>query len=170
MAMVSSCPIDALRPTNTTRRLTRKTIVVAISQLVVDKDGDRVVLLLQLLGHGARLGLGHLQTGPAIPLEAGRLGQPAQAGDETARRHGEGVLAIVGTLNCDGQAVGDEEQPARGGLVVDDTRHGDCVRIDKLCGPGKAEREVCNAGECEDGRSIGARRSDELRSVATSVT
>ena len=64
---------------------------MAIGQLVIDEHRDRIVLLLELLPHGARLGLWHLQTGPPIPLEACGLGQAAQAGDEATRGHGEGI-------------------------------------------------------------------------------
>jgi len=92
---------------------TRKAVVVAIGQFVVDEHGDRIVLFLQLLPHGPGIGLGHLEAGPAVPLETCGLGQPTEARDQAPRGHGEGVLAIVGALDGDWQAVGDEEQAAR---------------------------------------------------------
>jgi hypothetical protein len=53
--------------------------------------------------------LRHLKAGPAVPLKGGGLGQTTEATDETARRHGEVIFALLGPLNSDGQAVRDEE-------------------------------------------------------------
>jgi len=97
---------------------------VAIGQLVVNKHRDGIVLGLQPLPHRPGLGLWDLESGPAVPLEARRFGQAAQAGDEATRGHGEGVLAIVGALDGDGQAIGYQEKTADG-LVVNEAGHGD---------------------------------------------
>jgi|TARA_R110002003_G_scaffold2853_1_gene24650 hypothetical protein len=42
-----------------------------VGKLVVEHDGDRVVLLPQLAFQLLHLVLGNLQAGPAIPLEGG---------------------------------------------------------------------------------------------------
>ena len=97
-----------------------------IGKLIIDEDRNCIVLLAQLLAHGASLRLGHLKARPAVPLEARSLGETAQASNETARRHGEGVLAIIAALDSDRQAVRDQKQPAgRSALVFDKARHGD---------------------------------------------
>lgn len=83
---------------------------MAIGQFVVDEDGMSVVLVLEAALHVGDLGLGHLQARPAIPLEAGGLGEPAQAGDESAGRHGKGVVPIFRSLDGDGEPVGQEQQ------------------------------------------------------------
>lgn len=109
--------------------LTRKAVVVTISQLIVNEYGNSVVLLLQALLHAGGLGLGDFQARPSVPLELCSLGQAAQTSDETARGHGEGILAVIGALDGDGKTVGDEEQAAgAGAFLVDDTGHFDgCV-------------------------------------------
>lgn len=114
-----------------TAALTRKAVVMTISQLVVNEYGNGVVFLLQALLHAGGFGLGNFQAWPSIPLELCTLSQAAQTSDETARGHGEGVLAVIGALDGDGQTVGDEQQAAGAGWF-DDTGHcGGCV-----CGGG----------------------------------
>lgn len=104
---------------------TRKSVIVAIGKLVVDKDGVGVIFVLETLSHTVQLILGHLEAGPAIPLEASRLAQARQASDQAPRRHGEAVATIFGTLDGDGETVGEEEQAAgaRLGAVIDNGRH-----------------------------------------------
>lgn len=99
-------------------RLTRESVVVAIRKLVIDEDGMSAVLVLEALPHAVDLVLRDLEAGPAIPLEAGGLAQAAQASDKATRRHGKAVAAILGALDGDGQAVGEEQQAARDGLVA----------------------------------------------------
>lgn len=97
-----------------------------ICQLIINEDWVRAILVLETLLHAIDLVLGNLETRPAVPLEGRRLGEAAEAGDETAGRHGEGVAAIIGALDGDGEAVGEEEETAWGGLAVfvDDGAHG----------------------------------------------
>jgi len=104
--------------------LTRESIVVAICQFVVDKDRHCAVFVLQALLDHRYLVFGHLQTGPAIPLEGGGLGQTAESAHQTSRGHGKVVFAIFGALNGDGKAVGHEQQA---GLVLGffDRGHGE---------------------------------------------
>jgi hypothetical protein len=68
---------------------------VTVGELVVDEDGMRAIFGLEAILHAGDLVLGNLEARPAVPLEAGGLGQAAETGDETARRHGERVLAIL---------------------------------------------------------------------------
>ena len=98
-----------------------------ICQLIVDKNRMGAIIILETLLHGLQLVLGHLQAGPAVPLEAGGLAKTAQASDEAAGRHREVVGAIFGALDGDGKTVGEEEQAAGSGLAVlfDDAGH--CV-------------------------------------------
>lgn len=84
------------------RYRTGKAIVVSVGELVVDEDRVGPVLDAQALLHACGLSLGDLQTWPAVPLERGRLGESAKAGDEAAGGHGEGVAPIVGAFNGDG--------------------------------------------------------------------
>ena len=103
---------------------------MAVGKLVVHEHGHGAVLIPQALPHGAGFGLRNLKTGPTIPLEAGGLGQAAEASDQTARAHGKAVLAVVGALNRDWQAVGDQQQPTpRAGLVFLNAWHCDVVRV-----------------------------------------
>ena len=95
--------------------LTRKTVIMTISQLIVNKYGNGVVFLLQALLHAGGLGLGNFQARPSVPLELCSLGQAAQASDETAGGHGESVLAVIGALDGDGKTVGNEQQAAGAG-------------------------------------------------------
>lgn len=83
-----------------------------VSQLVVDKDGNSAIFHLELLAHGFRLGVRHLQPGPTVPFELGRLGQSTETGDQASRGHGKSVGAIIGALDGDGEAVGDEKKTA----------------------------------------------------------
>lgn len=62
-----SVRLSSCRP----EKLTRKAIVVAVGQVVVNEDWDRAVLFLEALFDDRDLGLGNLQAGPAVPLEGG---------------------------------------------------------------------------------------------------
>lgn len=75
--------------------LTGEAVVVAVGQVVVEHDGNRVEVVLKLLPQVANLVLWDLKTGPAIPLESGRFGETAQAADESSGGHAEIVLALV---------------------------------------------------------------------------
>ena len=85
------------------------------------------IVVLEALLHVIDLVLGDLEAGPAVPLEAGGLAQTAESGDEAAGRHGEVVVAVLGALDGDGEAVGQQQQAAWRGLaaILDDTGH--CV-------------------------------------------
>lgn len=102
---------------------TGEAIVVLVCEFVVNEDGVSVVLGLQTLLHAGDLVVGDLETRPAVPLEAGGFRQTAEAGDEATRGHGEGIAAIIGTLNGDGQSVGEEQEAPGRGLFVDERRH-----------------------------------------------
>lgn len=99
---------------------TGEAVVMAVGKFVVDEDGVRAVLVLEALLHVLYLVLWHLEARPAVPLEACRLAEAAETGDETARGHGKGVATIVGALDGDGQSVGEQQQAARRrlGLLV----------------------------------------------------
>lgn len=104
--------------------LTRKSIVMAVGQLIVDKDGVGIVLVLKSLYHGPRLSIGHLEAGPAVPFEGGCLGQATQARHQSAGGHGEAVGSIVGSPDGDGQPVGDQKQTPWGRrLLADNAGH-----------------------------------------------
>lgn len=87
---------------------TRKAVVVAVGQLIIDKNWMRAVLFLEALLHALDLAVGDLEAGPSVPLEAGCLAKPTQTSDETARRHGKRIAAILGALDSDGQTVGEQ--------------------------------------------------------------
>lgn len=97
---------------------------MSIRELIIDENGMRIVLILQPLDDGPSLGIGDFKARPAVPLKARGLREPAQAGDEASRGHGEAVITIVGPLDGDGQPIRDEEETAgRRRLVFHDTRH-----------------------------------------------
>lgn len=129
--------VSGVTPIDGNGVLTRKAIVMAIGQVVVDKDRNGAVLLLEALLHRPRLGLGHFDTGPAIPLEAGCLGKTAESGHQSARRHGKRVLAILGPLDRNRKTVRDQEQTATAVRGLFGARHrgiGGDVMLDRLQG------------------------------------
>jgi len=83
-----------------------------VGKVIVKHDRDRIVFLLQPALQCGDLILRDLKTWPAVPLKGSRLGQAAQAADQAARGHREVVFAIIGALDGDGEAVGDEEELA----------------------------------------------------------
>lgn len=89
---------------------------MSVCELVVEHDGDGIVLLLELVVQALGLVLWHLESGPAIPLEGRRLCQAAQTADQSTRGHGHVVLALIGALDSDGKTVGDEEKASFRGL------------------------------------------------------
>jgi hypothetical protein len=88
---------------------TRETVVVSICQFVIYEHRRCTVFILQLFYQLARLVLWYLQAWPAIPLKFGGFSKTTEAGDETARRHVERVGAIIRSLDCDRETIGDEE-------------------------------------------------------------
>lgn len=90
---------------------TREAVIVSICQFVIYEHRRCAVLILQLFYQLARLILWDLQAWPAIPLKFGGFGKTTEAGNKTARRHVERVGAIVSSLDCDRETIGDEEQP-----------------------------------------------------------
>ena len=109
------------------RNHTRKPVVVSVGGLVVDKDGVRAIFVLETLLHSIDFVRRHFESRPAIPLEARRFAKTTETSDEAARRHGEGVGAIVASLDGDGQSVGQKQQAAGSGLCVRfHRRHLDC--------------------------------------------
>jgi hypothetical protein len=78
---------------------------VAVGKLIVEHDGDGIVLVLELGGEGRNLVLWDLETRPAVPLEGRCLGQSTQTTDQTSGGHGHLELAFIGALDGDGQAI-----------------------------------------------------------------
>jgi hypothetical protein len=91
---------------------------MSVGQFIVDEYRMSVVLVFQAALHAVDLVFRNLKARPAIPLEAGRFAEAAEASDKATRRHGEAVAAIVGALDGDGQSVREEEETARVGLSV----------------------------------------------------
>lgn len=129
---------------------TGEAIVVLVGEVVVDKDRVRIALLLEPVLHVVDLCLWDLQTGPAVPLICHCLGQTAEACYQATGGHGEVVLAIVGALDGEGQAVGDDEQAAA------------IVRVGLFCGhvgswmckvDGQGQQEEWEQEEGESSRS-----------------
>lgn len=110
-----------------TERLTSKAVIMSVGKFVVDKDGMSAVLVLKTALHAFDLIFWDLKTRPAIPLEAGRFAEAAEAGDKATRRHGEAVASIVGALDGDGKSVREEEETAGAGRSVGTNSSGHCA-------------------------------------------
>lgn len=82
---------------------------MSICELIIEHNRHGIVLLLKLFLETGHLVLGDLEAWPTIPLEGGGFGQSAQATDQSSRGHGHFVLALIGALDGDGQAIGDEQ-------------------------------------------------------------
>lgn len=91
---------------------------MSVGKVVIQHNGDSVVLRLELILESAYLILGNFHSWPAVPLESSCLGHSAKAANETTRRHGEVVLALIGALDGDGETIGDEQQAAVGLLAA----------------------------------------------------
>lgn len=109
--------------------LTSEAVVVSVCQLIVDEDGMGAILILEASLHAFDFVLRHLETRPAVPLEAGRFAQAAETGDKATGRHGEAIAAIVGALDGDGQTVRQQEEAARIGLSVGADSSGHCLGL-----------------------------------------
>ena len=107
---------------------------MAIRKLVVDEYGMSAVLFLEAGLHAVDLILRYLEAGPAIPLEAGGLAKTAEASYKATRGHGEAIAAILGALDSDGEAVGEEEQAAGDGLsiLIDGAGHVENACVDTV--------------------------------------
>jgi hypothetical protein len=92
-------------------KYTREAVIVSICQFVIHEHRRCTVLILQLFYQLARLVLWDLEAWPAIPLKLSGFGETTEAGDEAARRHVERVGAIIRSLDCNRETIGDEEQP-----------------------------------------------------------
>lgn len=97
---------------------------MAIGQLIINKNRNSPVLIVQAFLHHRYLFLGNLQTRPSIPAERRGLGQAAQAADQAAGRHGKIIFAVIRTFDGDGQSVGNEQQPRIVALRALGGRHG----------------------------------------------
>ena len=92
------------------QKLTGKSIVVTIRQIIIDEDRDCAVFIVQALLDNRDFRFGNLQTRPTIPLEGGGLGQSTEATHQSTGGHGEVIFPIFGALDSDRQAIGDEQQ------------------------------------------------------------
>lgn len=103
---------------------------MTVCELIVEHDGYRIVFLLKLVLEVGHLIVWNLEARPAIPLEGGCLGQPAQTTDQAPRGHGHLILALIGALDGDGQAVRYEQQTALARLLS----HELCGFVCHFCG------------------------------------
>lgn len=84
---------------------TGEAVVVSICQIVVDKDRNSIIVLLQLLLEYIDLVERHLQARPPIPLKLRCLGQAAETAHETPRGHGGLIFALARAGDGDGQPI-----------------------------------------------------------------
>lgn len=87
---------------------TRKTVVMSIGQLVVNKDWMCVVLVLETVGHAIDLVLGDFDSRPSIPLKGGCFAETTETSYQSTGRHGKGVAAIIRSFDGDGETVGEQ--------------------------------------------------------------
>lgn len=85
---------------------------MTVCELVIEHDGYGIVFALKLVLEACNLILWDLETRPTIPLEGGGFRETTQTTDQSSRRHGHLVLALICALDGDGQTVGDKEEAA----------------------------------------------------------